>query len=363
VNWVSAKKYFLGLDVGGANIKAALVGFLNNRIDTIFTDLQYFPFWEKSIKDFPNVVKKLSSKMLKQFKLNKDDVYKIAVTITAELSDAFQTKKEGVHTILKALMEIFDSNKIMIISNQNIFLNVQNALENYLNVAGANWVASSLFIGSYKPDCILIDAGSTTIDLIPIKDGKPQTIGKDDVSRIMNHELIYTGALRATIPSITHFVPYKGINCRISFEKFALIADVHRILEHITEEEYSCETADNRSKSFNDCYARLSRIICGDIELISKDELISIAEFIYKAQLEIIMDEIQKFMEKFYQRFPKLKKKQLFITTGLGETFLVNTALKNLGYDNIISFSDIVKFPDNIASSAIAVAGALHLFL
>ena len=54
---------------------------------------------------------------------------------------------------------------------------------------------------------------------------------------MMNHELVYTGGLRATIPSITHHVPYLGKPIRVSFEKFALIADVNRILGHISEKE------------------------------------------------------------------------------------------------------------------------------
>ncbi len=70
--------------------------------------------------------------------------------------------------------------------------------------------------------CILIDGGSTTIDLIPILNSIPVAKGKDDVARMINHELIYTGGLRATIPSITHFVPYKGNLVRIFFEKFYL---------------------------------------------------------------------------------------------------------------------------------------------
>lgn len=359
---MASQKFLLGLDIGGVNTKAALIEFQNKEIHNIYTVSRYYPFWEKTIKELPVMLNNLTSHLLEKGKLNLDEIQKIAITITAELSDAFQSKKDGIHTVLKALMKIFDSEKLLVISNQNKFLSIQDGLNEYLSVAGANWVATALFIGSYRPNSILIDAGSTTIDLIPIIDEKPQTIGKDDISRIMNHELIYTGALRSTIPSITHIVPYKGINCRISFEKFALIADVHHILGHISEEEYTCDTADNRSKSLNDCYARLSRIICGDLELISKDELNSIAEFIYQSQLKIIMNEIQIFMKQVYERFPKLKNNPLFITTGLGETFLINEALKNLGYHNIVSFSDIVKFPDNVKSSAIAVAGALNLF-
>jgi probable H4MPT-linked C1 transfer pathway protein len=359
---MSDRTIILGLDIGGANTKAALIDFLEDNIQKISTNIRYYPFWEENIQGLPKMLNEMVSELLKEINIGFEDITSIAVTITAELSDAFQTKKEGIHSILKVLSEVFDPDKIKIISNENKFISVQESYEKYLNVAGANWVATALFIASYEKDCLLIDAGSTTIDLIPIENGVSQTLGKDDVSRLMNHELIYTGALRATIPSITHIVPYKGVDCRISFEKFALIADVHRILGNISEEEYNCDTADNRSTSISDCYARLSRIICGDLDLISKDDINSIANYIYNAQLKIVESEIKLFLDNLMVRLPQFKNNPLFITTGLGEDFLINVTLHKLGYNNVKSFSDLVEFPDKVKSSAIAVAGALkHL--
>ena len=69
---------------------------------------------------------------------------------------------------------------------------------------------------------------------------------------------------------------------RISFEKFALISDVHRILNNISENEYINDTADNRSKSIEDCYARLARIICMDIETITIEDLNKIASILLR---------------------------------------------------------------------------------
>jgi probable H4MPT-linked C1 transfer pathway protein len=179
----------------------------------------------------------------------------------------------------------------------------------------------------------------------------------------VNHELIYTGGLRATIPSITHFVPYKEQMIRISFEKFALISDVHRILENISEDEYTTDTADNRTKSLEDCYSRLARIICMDIELISKEELNKIAKFIYEKQLEIISKEIQEFYKSLTIRIPEFKLDPLFVITGLSSDFLIRKSLDKLGFANIEYYERITNIPDNVSSSAFAVAGALYFQL
>ncbi|MCK4688353.1 MAG: H4MPT-linked C1 transfer pathway protein, partial [Candidatus Lokiarchaeota archaeon] len=222
--------YILGLDIGGANTKAALIKFKNSKIIKSFSYIEYFPFWEKTLKEIPEMLKRINSNIIEKNNLKLKIIDYISITITAELSDAFQTKREGINTILNALEQVFNTKKLFFISINNKFINYEQAREENLLIAAANWVSTALFLGKFVQKCILIDSGSTTIDLIPILNSIPCTKGKTDVERLINHELIYTGGLRATIPSITHFVPCKGKNVRISFEKFALISDVHRIL-------------------------------------------------------------------------------------------------------------------------------------
>jgi probable H4MPT-linked C1 transfer pathway protein len=350
----------LGLDIGGANTKSALLYLKNKKIDSSYSYIEYFPFWEKTIKEIPDMLRRILKKLFEKKDFSFEKIDNIAVTITAELSDAFQTKREGISLILDALEKIFDREKLRFITNTGHFINYDKAKSNYQLIAGANWASTASFLGKFTPNCILIDAGSTTIDIIPILNSVAVPQGKDDISRLINHELIYTGGLRATIPSITHHVPYKGKNVRVSFEKFALISDVHRILNNITEAEYNNDTADNRSKSIENCYARLSRIICTDIETISKEELVLIANSIYQKQLDIISREIRTFMDNLKTRFKEFVENPQFVVTGLSANFLITKTLRELGYNNIINFEELTSIPDNISSSAFAVAGALY---
>jgi uncharacterized hydantoinase/oxoprolinase family protein len=147
---------------------------------------------------------------------------------------------------------------------------------------------------------------------------------------------------------------------RISFEKFALVSDVHRILNNISDEEYLNDTADNRSKSLEKCYARLARVICMDLETISKTELDTIAKYIYDKQLEIIITEIQEFMKDLTLRKPEFNNEPKFVITGLSAGFLIKKVLQKLGYRNILSYEEITNIPDHISSSAFAVAGAFY---
>ncbi|GAI77887.1 unnamed protein product, partial [marine sediment metagenome] len=313
------------------------------------------------LTDIPDMLKQIISNIIIKNKFKLENIDFISVTITAELSDAFRTKREGISIILDALKIVFDDKKLVFIDNSGKFIKIQDARKDYTTVAAANWVSTALFLGQSVSKCILIDAGSTTIDIIPILNSLPVAKGNNDVSRMRNHELIYTGGLRATIPSITHFVLYKGRKIRISFEKFALISDVHRILNNISEDQYINDTADNRSKSIEGCYARLARIICLDIESITKEELYEIARYIYKEQLKLISDEISTFYDELIERLPEFKDNALFVITGLAAEFLIRKSLEYLGFDNIKYYEEITKVPDNISSSAFAVAGALYL--
>ncbi|GAJ02430.1 unnamed protein product, partial [marine sediment metagenome] len=80
----------------------------------------------------------------------------ISITITAELSDAFQTKREGISTILDALEQVFDTEKMFFINNNSKFINFSQTKKQYTSIAAANWASSSLFLGKYVSKCIYL---------------------------------------------------------------------------------------------------------------------------------------------------------------------------------------------------------------
>ncbi|MFX1478555.1 MAG: hypothetical protein ACFFCI_10545, partial [Promethearchaeota archaeon] len=120
------------------------------------------------------------------------------------------------------------------------------------------------------------------------------------------------------------------------------------------------DTADNRSKSIEDCYARLARVICMDLDTISKQDLTLIARYIYEKQLDIITRELEEFMKELKIRHREFQNNPKFVLTGLSSEFLIKKPLQQLGYDNIFSYEEITNIPDKISSSAFAVAGAFH---
>ncbi len=149
----------LGLDIGGANTKAALVNFKNSEIIDSFSYLEYFPFWEKTLDDIPRMFERILKKVSEEKTVKSKDINYLSITITAELSDAFQTKREGISTILNALEQVFERDKMFFINNECKFPNLFQVKTDSLSIAAANWVSTAIFLGNYLHDCILIDGG------------------------------------------------------------------------------------------------------------------------------------------------------------------------------------------------------------
>jgi len=344
----------VGWDIGGVNLKAALVELLGSKIEEFKIQAKFYPMWLKELEKLPDIISEIYSTLI----LEKPD--KHAITMTAELSDAFYTKREGVAHILNSFKKVFSEKKCHVLTVDGRFVSIDEAINNPLLVAASNWVATCHLVAKYVPNGIMIDIGSTTTDIIPILNGKIATDSKTDLDRLIKGELVYTGSLRATIPSIIRKVSVKGKNCRISFEKFALIADVHLILGNITRKQYNCDTADGRENDLENAYARLSRIVCADIEMLTKEEIKEIAKEIYLQQLEQIKDGIKQVVGTIENaqdlRFP-------IVVTGLGKDFLAKKAVTDLGYKKIIDFDSLIGGEGALVAPSISIAQMLYDFL
>ncbi|MEA1924322.1 MAG: hydantoinase/oxoprolinase family protein [Candidatus Altiarchaeota archaeon] len=262
----------LGLDIGGANIKTAFLG-----VDGLIQGSCYFPIWKRK-----NELRLFLGKVVKEFKPEK-----VALSMTAELSDAFSNKQEGVNFILDSLEGCFEG-RILVLSTQGLFIPPHEAREDYMKVASANWVAISQYAAKRYGSGMLVDVGSTTTDIIPFKNGLIASEGRTDLKRLQSCELVYSGALRTNLATIADSVPVRGMQTRVSSEFFASTADIYRILGDIKEKDYICDTPDGRDKSIKECMARIARIVCADTLMLDDENIVDIAQHLRDKQLDLI---------------------------------------------------------------------------
>src|SRR5207244_8470285 len=148
------------------------------------------------------------------------------VTMTAELSQIFRTKRDGVAFVVDAVTRAFPDCLVRVYAVDGRWLTADEARREPLAIAAANWAATARLVARRYPDCILIDVGSTTTDIIPIVGGVPATVGRTDPERLREHELVYTGALRTPAEAIAATVPLGGRPTAVSAAGFALAGDV-----------------------------------------------------------------------------------------------------------------------------------------
>jgi (4-(4-[2-(gamma-L-glutamylamino)ethyl]phenoxymethyl)furan-2-yl)methanamine synthase len=246
-----------------------------------------------------------------------------AVTMTAELSQAFRTKREGVGFVLDALDEAFPGEPIKVYTVDGRFLDPTEARERPLEVAAANWAATARFVGQDVPDCILVDIGTTSTDIIPIVGGEPATAGRTDPERLLSGELVYTGALRTPVEAVARTVPLWGGHSPLAAERFALMGDVYLWVGALESDDYSVTAPDGRPPTREFAGERLARAVCADAEMLDEDTVGGIARALAEAQLESVMAGLRRVRA----RHPGLGTA---VVTGLGD-FVAAEAARRLG--------------------------------
>ncbi len=335
-----------GFDIGGANTDVAVVDFdeSGNIID-IETDHVYLPMWKKKeeLKD-----------TMKEFlrSLGGDDIDAVAISMTAELVDAYKTKKEGVIDIAQKSMETFHVT-VGFVGLDGI-IDISQLLSDPMKVAAANWIATAPLAAKINSNCILIDTGSTTTDIIPIKNGRECSLGRSDLERLKTGELVYSGTLRTNVAALVEKVPINGKMTRIASELFAIVADVQIVLGNIDLDDYTCDTMDGEGKTVEECMRRISRVVCGDMEVLKPEEIIEIANYIYTVQVEKIAEALLE--------VSKRNGISNVVTTGLGMEVVGARACEIAGL-NYTGMDNILKKEDCVVAPAIGTAILMNKFL
>jgi probable H4MPT-linked C1 transfer pathway protein len=263
----------LAVDIGGANTKAA---WLDR--ESLRTVSRPFEVWRDRAA-LAAVLREVAAEVAA------GPAHAVAITMTAELSDAFRTKREGVAFVLDAAQDALGDRPLSVLTTAGELVSIAAARARPWDVAAANWVATALAVAQTLPDALLIDVGSTTADIVPIVDSRVAATGHNDLERLLAGELVYTGVLRTNLAAIAPRVPVPGGWCPVSSEYFAISADVHLVLGHLSPDAYDCPTPDGRSATVVFARERIARLVCSDVEQLDANEVDAIATFLHGEQL------------------------------------------------------------------------------
>jgi probable H4MPT-linked C1 transfer pathway protein len=322
----------IGWDIGGANTKAAFLHTENGCVKELRTTMEYFPVWKNPAK-LAEVLSKLREQMSSGASLDG-----VGLTMTAELSDAYQTKREGVNHVLACVAQVFTVLPVFVLDVNTKLLSLGAARSEPLSVAAANWAATGWLVAQRVKTCVTVDVGSTSTSIIPVIDGSVSAAGKTDLEKLMVGELVYTGSLRTNVAATVSAVPLRGGVAHVASELFAQSGDVHLVLGNISEKEYTTETADGRGKSRGEALARLARVVCADMDMLTETEVVQIAKYVYDRQVK----QVAKGLSQVYARFGSFTTEKVpAVVTGLGKDFIARFAAQKIGVTEIFDLEKL----------------------
>ena len=322
----------LGLDVGGANLKAAHTAGKANS--------QPFALW-KAPDRLGDVLRELIA--------GSPAFDHVAVTMTGELCDCFESKREGVNHILDAVRQAAAGTlPVSVWTNEATFLSLAQARRQPLQVASANWLALATLAGRLAPSgpALLIDVGTTTTDVVPLLDGRPVPQGLTDPERLECDELLYLGWRRTPLCAL--------LGTTRAAELFATTLDVCLELGQVAEDASDCNTADGRPATRAAAGRRLARALCADLETTTpgqRRDLAKEAHFKMIAQIAMAADRV-------IRRLPGPPR--LVIASGSGE-FLIPAVLPSALFEVPLTDCPLLSFGKEFgaASSETACACAV----
>lgn len=288
----------LGLDIGGANLKAA-----HSRGGA---RLRPFALW-KDAAGLPDALRAL---------VRDGPLFdRIAVTMTGELCDCFESKRQGVHAILDAVEAAAGAVPVRVWGTDGRFVDPAAARAAPLRTAAANWLALATYAGRHAPDgpALLLDVGSTTTDVVPLLDGRPVPRGRTDPERLRSGELVYTGVRRTPVCAL--------LGAGGAAELFATTLDVFLVLGAIADNPGDTDTADGRPATAAAAHARLARMVCADLETTTAEERQRLAERVLLRQVYALTSSV----EQVVKRLPGPPR--TVVVAGSGE-FLARPVLK-----------------------------------
>lgn len=305
---------WLGLDIGGANLKMADPdGYARS---------ESFPLWKQ-----PDELHAAIARLL----VEAPEFDAIAVTMTGELADCYATREEGVCRILEQLTSVYPSQLVRVYALGNRWMTPTQAARSPWDVAASNWYALANYCRRWIEPmgaAILVDIGSTTCDLIPLSSNLVLTDAKTDNDRLLKSQLVYTGVERTPLCALVSSLPFRGQACPVMAEFFATTLDAYLWLGEIAERSDSLVTADGRPATKSAAAFRLARMIGEEGSALSSEEIDELAFAVAERQATILAKAMDA------QRMQLQADCNSVIVSGHGE-FLLDAALNQLQWSPI----------------------------
>lgn len=274
----------LGWDIGGAHVKACLLEGGTLR------DLAQWPcpLWQ-GMQHLDAALDLARSRWSADW----DDGLAHAATMTGEMVDLFPDRAEGVARIAGSLAQSLGPS-LRLLDAQGGWCAPHEAAGQWRSIASANWCATARIVAARLGDALLVDIGSTTTDLIPLRGGRIAALGTNDAERLATGELVYHGVVRTPLCALGPQVRLRGSRVNVMNEFFATTADVYRLTGDLDAAHDQATTADGRGKDVEATRQRLARMVGRDAGDATAADWLALAGFWKQAQLRVLWGQMER---------------------------------------------------------------------
>lgn len=317
----------IGWDIGGAHVKASLVE--GGRLRDV---AQWpCPLWQ-GLDHLQDAI----AAARERWPL--DAGVRHAITMTGEMVDLFAHREAGVRVLAEVLAGSLDG-PLHFFAGRQGWCEPADAGAHWAAIASANWIATAEVAARELDDALLVDVGSTTSDVIALRDGRIAAAGPSDAERLASGELVYQGVVRTPLCALAPRVPYRDLQVNVMNEFFATTADVYRLLGELDPEHDQQPTADGAGKDLLATRQRLARMIGLDAGELSETGALALAQ----AWRELQLTELRFNVERVIAR-TGLPPTAPLLAAGCGD-FLVEALAQSLGRP-CRRFADVVLKDD-----------------
>jgi hypothetical protein len=128
-------------------------------------------------------------------------------------------------------------------------------------------------------------------------------------------------------------------------------------LGEISREDYTVETPDGRGKSVDEALARIARLVCADLEMLPREEVLSLADYVAEQQLKQIVEAVNQVFHRYWDE--EVSKENLtVIVAGVRKGFLARKAALKAGFKKILCIDEVLGFE---ASRVMPAVGATFM--
>lgn len=265
----------VAFDIGGANLKAA--------DGAGWTASEPFALWQRR-GELPGALARIAAPRRPR---------RLVATMTGEIADCYSSRREGVADMVAAVNAAArdigaDPAATGIYLVDGSVVPPAEAVARPLAAAAANWHAVARLAGTAAPAgrAFLVDVGSTTTDIVPVVDGRPAPLERDDVGRLASGELVYTGVERTPVAAVVRRLPWRGRLRAIATERFADALDAWLLLGGI--DGSAAATADGGPATPAAAARRLARMLLADPDDVTPAEARLLAEACARAQARLV---------------------------------------------------------------------------